>query len=62
MNRLKHILQMIYGFTLYWILIKGLMPFSNWITEKFMYDIGYYVFSPSDETWHKLPYSANGKG
>lgn len=55
-------MQMIYGFLLYWIVMKGLKGFSDWLFEKCLADIGYYAMMPRDENkWHELPYGAGGK-
>lgn len=53
---------MIYGFLLYWIVMKALKGFSDWLFEKSLPHIGYYCFMPRDENkWHELPYGAGGK-
>lgn len=62
MSRLIHIIQMIYGFILYWVVLNGIKSFSDYLFEKCLPSIGYYAMMPRDENkWHELPYGAGGK-
>ena len=61
MEQIKHILQMIYGFLLYWLVMQGLKSFSDWLFEKCLADIGYYAMMPTGKKWYQLPYGAGGK-
>jgi len=62
MNRVKHILQMIYGFILYWLVMKLLKGFADWLFNKCLADIGYFAMMLRDDCkWHQLPYGAGGK-
>lgn len=61
-QRLKHILQMIYGFILYWVVCMWIKGFADWLFDKCLADIGYYAMMLRDENkWHELPYGASGK-
>ena len=58
MSKPKHILRMIVGFVLYW-LIGMAMPASWWMTKRGWFHwalpvFGYYAYHPYELKWYEL--------